>query len=533
MNKPVSRRRRHPAARSTGPTKGRRQAVPVGEAAPAEQSGPRHHPVRARLVDGVAADLRPAGAGAARVPAMDYFAARGFDTWCVDMEGYGRSTKDPRQQRADLLRRRRLLHGRDRLHLQDCAASARCWSTASRRARCARRCSRSAIRTWSRGSRSTPMVWTGEGSPTLVERSKRLPEFLAKNRRPIDRKFVRSIFERDHPGTADDHVIEAFADAHPRARQLDPERHICRHVREPAGGRSRPRSWCRPSIMRGEYDGIAGFERPDEVLREAAQSGQAVRGDAGHRACLVPAEELHDRVSHPAELLHPAGADLQERALMSSPARDTVRSAPRDAQRRLDCPPARTVTNGRTLDRSRDHSIREEASCSNSGGRCAPRLSSSRRAPLRPVRRTPSTRPKPRPKARWSGTPRRRIAQGQKIVDVFEKEHGIKVEMFRSGGSAILRRFQQEMDAGRIAADVLTTPIRRPPTRSARREPSSPFKPKNFDKVPGRRQGQERQVRRPAAEPDDELPALRQGRRPPTSRRAGTTFSTPNTRASW
>src|SRR5262252_805620 len=25
---------------------------------------------------------------------MDWFAARGFDTWCVDMEGYGRSTKD-------------------------------------------------------------------------------------------------------------------------------------------------------------------------------------------------------------------------------------------------------------------------------------------------------------------------------------------------------------------------------------------------------------------------------------------------------
>ena len=57
------------------------------------------------------------------------------------------------------------------------------------------------------------MVWTGEGSPTLAERSKRLPEFRAKNRRPIDRKFVRSIFERDHPGTADDAVIEALADA--------------------------------------------------------------------------------------------------------------------------------------------------------------------------------------------------------------------------------------------------------------------------------------------------------------------------------
>jgi alpha-beta hydrolase superfamily lysophospholipase len=25
---------------------------------------------------------------------MDWFARRGFDCWCVDMEGYGRSTKD-------------------------------------------------------------------------------------------------------------------------------------------------------------------------------------------------------------------------------------------------------------------------------------------------------------------------------------------------------------------------------------------------------------------------------------------------------
>ena len=31
--------------------------------------------------------------GRADSSAMDYFAARGFDTWCVDMEGYGKSTK--------------------------------------------------------------------------------------------------------------------------------------------------------------------------------------------------------------------------------------------------------------------------------------------------------------------------------------------------------------------------------------------------------------------------------------------------------
>jgi hypothetical protein len=46
-------------------------------------------------------------------------------------------------------------------------------------------------------------VWTGAGSPTLAERRKKLPEFIANNRRPIDRAFVHSIFERDHPDTAD------------------------------------------------------------------------------------------------------------------------------------------------------------------------------------------------------------------------------------------------------------------------------------------------------------------------------------------
>lgn len=45
----------------------------------------------------------------------------------------------------------------------------------------------------------------------------------------------------------------------------------------------------------------------------------------------------------------------------------------------------------------------------------------------------------------YTSTP---IEQGQKIADAFQKETGIKVEMFRSGGSSILRRFQQEMDAG-------------------------------------------------------------------------------------
>jgi non-heme chloroperoxidase len=102
-------------------------------------------------------------------------------------------------------------------------------------------------------------VWTGEGSPTLAERRKNLPRFQAMNRRPIDRAFVHSIFNRDHPGTADEATIEAFADAIlalddsvPTGTYVD----MCSKLPlvDPAKVES-------PTIvMRGEYDGIAGFD---------------------------------------------------------------------------------------------------------------------------------------------------------------------------------------------------------------------------------------------------------------------------------
>src|SRR5215211_5694994 len=81
----------------------------------------------------------------------------------------------------------------------------------------------------------------------------------------------------------------------------------------------------------------------------------------------------------------------------------------------------------------------------------------------------------------YTSTP---LPQAQKIVNMFEKEHGIKVEMFRSGGSAILRRFQQEADAGRIAADVLTTSDPAASAVLTRKGVFVPFKPKDFDKIP-------------------------------------------------
>ena len=81
----------------------------------------------------------------------------------------------------------------------------------------------------------------------------------------------------------------------------------------------------------------------------------------------------------------------------------------------------------------------------------------------------------------YTSTP---IEQAQKIVALFKQQTGIDVELFRSGGSAILRRFQQEMDAGRVAADVLTHS--EPPAANALGKKGFfvAFKPKNFDKVP-------------------------------------------------
>jgi iron(III) transport system substrate-binding protein len=81
----------------------------------------------------------------------------------------------------------------------------------------------------------------------------------------------------------------------------------------------------------------------------------------------------------------------------------------------------------------------------------------------------------------YTSTP---LPQAQKIANQFEKEHGIKVELFRSGGSAVLRRFQQEIDAGRIAADVLTTSDPAAAALLSRKGVFVAFKPKNFDKVP-------------------------------------------------
>jgi pimeloyl-ACP methyl ester carboxylesterase len=192
-----------------------------------------------------------------RVSAMDHFARLGFDCWCVDMEGYGRSTKT-RDNNAPISQ------GAD-----DCfAAATYIQSLRGKKPLLVYGISSGALRAALFAERHPEMVarlaldafvWTGEGSPTLEQRRKKLPEFLASNRRPIDKAFVQSIFSRDHPGTAEDRVIDAYADAItalddsvPTGTYVD----MCSKL--PVVD---PEKITVPTIiMRGQWDGIASME---------------------------------------------------------------------------------------------------------------------------------------------------------------------------------------------------------------------------------------------------------------------------------
>src|SRR5262249_749502 len=189
--------------------------------------------------------------------AMDWFANRGFDCWCVDMEGYGRSTKD-RDNNAPIAQ-----------GAEDCfAAAAYIHRLPGNRPLLVYAISSGALRAALFAQRHPEfvarlaldaMVWTGEGSPTLAERRKKLAEFKAKNRRPIDKAFIHSIFDRDHPGTAEEKVIDAFADAVtalddsvPTGTYVD----MCSKL--PVVD---PEKIVVPTlIMRGQWDGIASIE---------------------------------------------------------------------------------------------------------------------------------------------------------------------------------------------------------------------------------------------------------------------------------
>ena len=195
--------------------------------------------------------------GRADSSVMDWFAQRGFACWTVDMEGYGRSDKT-RDIFCDIS------NGADDL----AAATDYIFKTRGIKSFLTYGISSGALRAALFAERHPDRVarlaldayvWTGEGAPTLAQRRKKLPEFLAKKRRPIDRAFVYSIFERDHPDCAEKRVVDSFADAilalddsMPNGTYID----MCSKL--PIND---PSKITVPTIiLRGQFDGIAAMD---------------------------------------------------------------------------------------------------------------------------------------------------------------------------------------------------------------------------------------------------------------------------------
>lgn len=189
--------------------------------------------------------------------AMDWFAEQGYNTWCMDNEGYGRSDKH-RPINFDISNGADdLAAGSEYILKQSGAGKLLVYGISSGALKAAlfaqrhpERVARLAL---------DAFVWTGECSPTLRERKKKLADFIACNRRPIDRAFVQSIFSRDHADCADAATVSAFADAiltlddsMPTGTYVD----MCSKL--PLVD---PQKITVPAvILRGQYDGIASIE---------------------------------------------------------------------------------------------------------------------------------------------------------------------------------------------------------------------------------------------------------------------------------
>jgi iron(III) transport system substrate-binding protein len=76
------------------------------------------------------------------------------------------------------------------------------------------------------------------------------------------------------------------------------------------------------------------------------------------------------------------------------------------------------------------------------------------------------------------------IAAAQKVANAFQTKYGITVELFRSGGTQVLRRFMMEQQAGHSGADVLVSSDPAAVLDLAAKGLFVPFKPEGFDKVP-------------------------------------------------
>jgi pimeloyl-ACP methyl ester carboxylesterase len=190
------------------------------------------------------------------VSAMDFFAQQGFDCWCCDHRGYGRSYKGPEflatiaQGADDLAAASRYIMDKSDsgpLHVYGISSGAlRAALFAERHPERVKRLALDAF------------VWTGKGSPTLAQRRLKLAQWKASTRRPINRAFLDSIHRRDGVYTTNPTLAEPYAqavlaldDSIPNGTYIDMSENL--PVNDPA------KITVPTIIMRGQYDGIAAF----------------------------------------------------------------------------------------------------------------------------------------------------------------------------------------------------------------------------------------------------------------------------------
>jgi pimeloyl-ACP methyl ester carboxylesterase len=132
-------------------------------------------------------DLQVPGVPEASV--MDWFAAQGFNTWCFDCRGYGRSYKEPdvlatiAEGAEDAAAASEVIMARGSGPLHVYGISSGALRAALFAQNHPERVARLAL---------DAMVWTGEGSPTLEQRRKKLEQWRGTTRRPVDRIPARS-----------------------------------------------------------------------------------------------------------------------------------------------------------------------------------------------------------------------------------------------------------------------------------------------------------------------------------------------------
>jgi pimeloyl-ACP methyl ester carboxylesterase len=215
------------------------------------------------------------------ISAMDWFAAKGFDTWCCDHRGYGRSYKGPEilatiaEGADDLAAASSYIMERGKtgpLYVYGISSGAlRAALFAERHPDRVKRLALDAF------------VWTGKGSPTLAERAKKLDQWRASTRRPISRDFIHSIHTRDkvytvNPALVDPYVeaVLALDDSVPNGTYID----MCANlpINDPA-------KITMPTIvMRGQYDGIAAVDDLIEFFKRLPNADKefAIMPDIAH-----------------------------------------------------------------------------------------------------------------------------------------------------------------------------------------------------------------------------------------------------------